>query len=70
VWVFGVGFLGGCTQKNPPFLGTYPPLPGCLNPSCCASHLQHALWSGMGKRVVVQFKYSTSPGNWNSHIDE
>jgi len=27
VWVFfRVGFLGGCTQKNPPsfFLGTYP----------------------------------------------
>jgi len=31
VGFFGVGFLRGCTQKNPP--GFFGYAPGCLNPA-------------------------------------
>jgi len=31
VSVLGVGFLGGCTQKNPP--GSFGYVPWCLNPA-------------------------------------
>jgi len=31
VWFFGVGFLGGCTQKKPTG-GFYGYVPGCMNP--------------------------------------
>jgi len=36
VWVFLVGFLHGCTQKNP--LGFFGYVPGCLNPANNSNH--------------------------------
>jgi len=38
-----VGFLGGCTQKNP--LGVFGCLPGCLNPEHNVNTLSNKLSS-------------------------
>jgi len=49
---WGVGFLGGCIQKNP--WGIFGYVPGCLNPAWCCTTFN---W-------CIRFRFCTGPTGW------
>ena len=69
MWVFGVGFLGGCTQKNPPVFWVRTR----VSEPCCVAFLGHRCPATVIKRRTVSVELLMCIGSrrklWTAYVN-